>query len=162
MAKILNTLRIAAFVSGMMAPTLALAFGGALIDASSTVLNGHDTTDTECKFSIYHDENTISPQVAEVKMFSGGTHYSGGSYWDAGIGGGEVRGTDPAIDAALIESLCDLTNVTITSNIGADPSSSYSAQDWMGLEFRGTRGADGITYVISGRSVWRNKHEGRQ
>lgn len=124
----------------------AEAFGGATIDQPQLVLAGHQTTDSGCEFYFYHAGPGAGfyAETADVSIFSDGTNptvYPAGSFWDRGS-----IASGPAITAARIESHCDLTNVTITSAIGADPGETYDSQDFIGIEFRGTFGGDGNTY----------------
>ena len=124
----------------------AQAFGGAYIDTTNEVLAGHGGSDIGCKFTIYHEGpgGGAYAETAEVSIFGAfpdPTAYPDGSFWDAG---GITTGA--SITEAQLENHCDLTNVTITSAVGADPGGTYASQAFLGIEFRGTFGGDGLTY----------------
>ena len=139
-------------VLGMMAALglsagQAQAFGGAYIDLTQQVLAGHEGSDNNCDFLIYHEAPGGSggyPESAEVSIFPAfpePTSYPSGSFWDRGN-----IATGNSITAALLESHCNLTNVTNLVGTGADPGETYASQAFIGLEFRATFGGDGNTY----------------
>ncbi len=109
-----------------------------IVPAGSASSNG-------CRFRVGNDGGLFWVQLDNVPGAASEQEYAGGAYYFTSTGQYLGSASIDPISVSSLENWCGFSDVTINSQNGAESGSTLSTDSYMGVTFRATSDADGLT-----------------